>query len=157
MEVKSMGFWNKLFGSKDPPPARPARPATNASSVSPGPPKAPPKSAHATTELMKLLSSGTLNEAQEERAKALIAAGADANAKNNLGYTAATLAEDSPDIVALLGAKPPTATLKDAVRNCEYEVVKQMLRKGADVNAKDEKGETLLHWAAYKGSFEMVK
>ena len=35
--------------------------------------------------------------------------------------------------------------------------VRSLLKKCADVNAKNERGETPIHWVAYKGNREIVK
>jgi len=39
----------------------------------------------------------------------------------------------------------------------DAERVKELLKKGADPNTQDEAGNTPLHWAAYKGHFDIVR
>ena len=81
-------------------------------------------------ELIDAAYSGDIKEV-----KALIAAGADVNAKNNYGFTALMEA-------ALMG---------------HTEIAKALIAAGADVNAKSNRGETALMDAASMGHTEIVK
>jgi ankyrin repeat protein len=66
---------------------------------------------------------------------ALIAKGADVNARNNYGWTA----------------------LSHAARAGNAELVKLLLAHGADVNARDQSGWTALMRAAMKGHVDVVR
>jgi RNA polymerase sigma factor (sigma-70 family) len=48
-------------------------------------------------------------------------------------------------------------TLKTAGDLGQLDVVEMMLVDGVDVNARDEEGQTLLHWAARQGNLEVVE
>ena len=47
-------------------------------------------------------------------------------------------------------------SIHDAAESGNIEAVKQHLAAGSDVNLKGKFGETPLHWAAHKGSKEIV-
>lgn len=51
----------------------------------------------------------------------------------------------------------PTKSLHQAVADGNIEQVKSLIAKGADVNAKDERGQTPLHFAARRGHEEIVR
>ena len=53
--------------------------------------------------------------------------------------------------------KSLNAALYDAARNGKYEDVKNLVEKGADVNAKSNYNRTPLHAAALNGHYEVVK
>jgi hypothetical protein len=75
-------------------------------------------------------------KSEVEALKALLAKGADVNAKTAYGATALSYAADKGHV----------------------EVVKLLLDRGADVNVKDTfYGETPLGWAAYRGHAAVVK
>jgi uncharacterized protein len=57
--------------------------------------------------------------------------------------------------VVLVGCGP-SVDIHQAVIDGNIEVVKQHLAAGSDVNLKGKFGETPLHWAAHKGSKEIV-
>ncbi|WP_457639682.1 ankyrin repeat domain-containing protein [Persephonella sp.] len=44
-----------------------------------------------------------------------------------------------------------------AVEKGDLELVKKLISKGANVNAKDKGGNTPLHWVARNGHLEIVK
>jgi uncharacterized protein len=98
--------------------------------------------------------------------QALLAKGADVNAKANNGTTALDLARD-PDVRILLaqaGGKsgsPQAASaeaLLDAARRGDAAAVRAALDNGADVNARESDGSTaLLATLIYKGHGEVVR
>jgi ankyrin repeat protein len=51
----------------------------------------------------------------------------------------------------------PTKSLHQAAKDGDLEQVKSLIDKGADINAKDEKGQTPLHFAARHGYREVAK
>lgn len=102
----------------------------------------------------------------------LITKGADINAKHNNGWTPLRLAESKGHIqsVELLrkhGAKEdssvgqsdarPATSLQRAVTSGNIDQVKSLISQGADVNAKNEQGQTLLHLACQRGNTETAK
>ncbi|MGV3483923.1 MAG: ankyrin repeat domain-containing protein [Planctomycetaceae bacterium] len=101
------------------------------------------------------------------RTGALLATGADANAKNLYGITPLSIAclSGNPELVTLLlnsgadvnlaiaGGETPLMT---AARTGRPEVVQQLLAHGADVNAKESQGQMAIHWAAAEGHAAVV-
>ena len=59
--------------------------------------------------------------------------------------------------VLLVGCGNPDGALFQAVKDINIEATKQAIADGADVNAKDENGRTLLQLAALKGHKEVVE
>ena len=59
--------------------------------------------------------------------------------------------------VSTYSAAPAPVTVTDAARQGDREAVRELLRKGADVNAAEGDGMTALHWAATRDDNEMVK
>jgi len=63
---------------------------------------------------------------------------------------------------ALVAALPaghaytPDAPVADAAQTGDLDVVRELLRSGADVNAAQGDGMTALHWAAYRGDIDMI-
>jgi len=51
----------------------------------------------------------------------------------------------------------PMIELHLAAVSGDLEEVRELLEKGADVNAKDEEGRTPLHWAAGNGYVEVAR
>ncbi len=51
----------------------------------------------------------------------------------------------------------PNSQLIYAVKNNNSDLVKIAIARGADLNFKDDKGRTALHWAAYYGNLEIAK
>lgn len=83
-------------------------------------------------ELVDAIESGTL-----DRVQALITAGADIEAEDDLGH------------------RPLFASV--IAENENLEVVRALIAAGADVNVKDENGDTALNAAAMVGSLEVVQ
>ena len=59
--------------------------------------------------------------------------------------------------VVLMGCGNPDGALFQAVKDINIEATKQAIADGADVNAKDQNGRTLLQLAALKGHKEVVE
>ena len=103
------------------------------------------KDAQGSTALHEASSNGN-----QELAKILISAGADVNVGDNLSRTPLDLAEKNrhTEIIELLkkhGGKKGTPTLLGAVDAGDIELVQSLISKGADVNVKNDRGETPLH------------
>jgi len=82
--------------------------------------------------------------------KLLIAKGADINVKNNEGQTSVDIAlsQRRNEVVRLLIAKGADVSLHVAVRfGALAKKVNVLLQEGVDINAKDESGQTALHYA----------
>ena len=103
-----------------------------------------------------------------EVVKALLANGADVNAKDKYGATALMVASEKSylEVVKALLAKGADVNAKDnngvtalmvASGNGHTEVVNLLLANGADVNAKDNDGLTALRMASQFGHSEVVK
>lgn len=114
---------------------------------------------------------GDLREAVKandtEKVKALLAHGADVNAKDDSGWTLLHRAavQNAKAVAELLLGKGADVNAKDedgwtplhvAANNNAKDVAALLLANGADVNAKDEDGWTPLHRAADKNSKEVA-
>ena len=96
----------------------------------------------------------------------LIANGADVNAKGDGDVTPLDWAiqhkqTETADLIRKHGGKTgselPLATLFEAVNQVDLQGVKDFLAKGADVNAKNHRGKTSLHIAAWQGHKEIAE
>ena len=111
-----------------------------------------------TTPLHWAVRANDLDAAQR-----LIHAGANPDAANRYGVTPLSLAAENasaPLIQALLqaGAHPTNAILMDAARTGNGEVVRMLLARGADANARESSlGETALMWAAAENHADAVR
>jgi ankyrin repeat protein len=98
-----------------------------------------------------------------DAAQRLLHAGANPDAANRYGVTPLSLAAENasaPLIQALLqaGAQSTGAILMTAARTGNGEVVRMLLARGADANARENSlGETALMWAAAENHSEAVR
>src|SRR5690606_29208560 len=60
-------------------------------------------------------------------------------------------------VLALLAATTPDSPVADAAMRGEVEVVRTLVKQGADVNAAQGDGMTALHWAAANGDVELAR
>lgn len=124
--------------------------------------KKPMKDSKRNQDLIDVASKGKI-----QKVKALLAKGADANAKDNDGWTALMMAswKGHSEVVNVLLAKGADVNANNngmtalilASENGHSEVVNTLLAKDADVNAKDRNGWTALKWASMKGHSEIIK
>ena len=111
-----------------------------------------------TTPLHWAVRANDLDAAQR-----LIRSGANPDAANRYGVTPLSLAAENssaPLIQTLLqaGAHPTGAILMTASRTGNAEVVRMLLARGADANAREDSlGETALMWAAAENHPEAVR
>ena len=92
----------------------------------------------------------------------LINSGADVNVSNRRGLTPLDIAErdGQTEIIELLrvqGAKKGFSNLLRAINSGDIEQVKLLISQGADVNTKNNAGQTLLHIACRSGNKEVVE
>jgi hypothetical protein len=117
----------------------------------------------AQTPLMEAAKKG-----DTEKVQALLAQGADVNAKGNDGFTALIMAAryGHTDIVQALLAKGANVNAKHdrgwtalitAAWEGHTDIVQALLTQGADVNAKDDRSWTALIWAADYGHTDTVQ
>lgn len=111
------------------------------------------KDANGDTLLMRIVKNGYL-----EIAKLLISNGANVNVKNNAGITVLMQAVDRgfPEL-ARLNVSIGVLIGRTAVEQDNPELVKLLIEKGADVNAKDKDGYTALMRAIKKGYLEIAR
>lgn len=119
---------------------------------------------HVTTPEGQTLLHLAAIEGHKTTAELLIAKGTDVNAKDNRGATPLWYAEDSghAETAALLrehGAKKeaPAVSLHEAAANGDIEQVKALIAQGAEVNAKDENGQTPLLLALNRDHLEVAE
>ncbi len=110
------------------------------------------------TALEQAVASG-----DRQGVKTLINAGADINAKNSQGKTALDQAIESGDkqaisILADAGVRVDLeAMLQSAAESNDVNKMRQLVRVGANINAKDDNGWTTLHTAAVMNSAAIAK
>jgi uncharacterized protein len=111
-----------------------------------------------TTPLHWAVRSNDLDAAQQ-----LLHGGANPDAANRYGVTPLSLAAENasaPMIQALLqaGAHPSNAILMTAARTGNGEVVRMLIARGTDANARESSlGETALMWAAAENHPDAVR
>ena len=96
---------------------------------------------------------------QRQAAELLIAHGADINVKDRQGRTPIDLAmnEGRKEMAKLLIAKGVDISLHAAAYIGDLQKVEKFIDDGADVDTKDQNGQTALHHAARAGEMEMVE
>jgi len=94
----------------------------------------------------------------KEVAELLIAEGADINAKDMRGRTPIDLAinKGRKEIAKLLASKSGDVSLHVAAYVGDLQRVEKLIDGGANVDAKDQKGQTSLHYAAKAGEIAIA-
>ena len=68
-----------------------------------------------------------------------------------------TWALASISLLGVFGTAAADDTLADLIQNGSRAAALEMIRAGADVNAKQGDGTTPLHWAVYKVDAELAR
>ena len=68
-----------------------------------------------------------------------------------------TLSAGGSALLVLVLVERYGKTLRDAVSQGDVKALRRLLKRGADVHAKDWWGLTALHWAADRGRADLVK
>ncbi len=103
--------------------------------------------------------------APEKLKQLLMYRSVDINAKSSYGLTPLDMAVSrcGEEVVALLrkhGArhgKPHRIALTEAIKNGDTSKIKELIARGADVNARNLSGDTLLHVAVFREKAEAVR
>ncbi len=90
--------------------------------------------------------------------RVLLTHGADSSRQDNHGQTALSEAHSHKEVLALLkAASPKTDSLLQAASEGDIAQVQSLLEAGADINAKDEQGRTVLEAAALAQHFDLIR
>lgn len=113
------------------------------------------KNKYGYTALMKAANEGHL-----EVVKFLVKSGADVNIKDKSGDTALHNAIDlfmeTLKVSTYKGKETKSATLNEAIKK-HTDIAKFLIDNGADVNAKNDNGDTVLIKASNSGNLDIVK
>jgi ankyrin repeat protein len=92
----------------------------------------------------------------EDTAKILIDHGVDLEAKNEDGQTALHWAIIGGDYAGIETLMAPEMGKRPKTRKVNQDMIKLLLDRGANVNARSGVGHTALHWAVVRGSLAVV-
>ena len=101
----------------------------------------------------------TVEDKKKEIVEFLIAKGASVNTSDNQGRTVLSQAmgQGHTQVAELLRQHGATETLHEAVASADIDEVKRLISEGHDVNSRDNKGQTPLHFAANRGQKEILE
>ncbi|MFH1373241.1 MAG: ankyrin repeat domain-containing protein [bacterium] len=104
------------------------------------------------TPLQSAIWSGNFDIAEY-----LVGKGADVNARNKEGVTVLMVATFTRPLRYIYKHFSSVATQDNAPYEGQFEIVKFLVQKGADVNAESKQGKTALFYGVDKGFYEIVE